>query len=288
MRPFRFSCIIALILSAISAQADVSIVGEPVVNPSNGHVYYLLSNDTWTNSEAFAATIGGHLATINDAAENAWVYDTFSAFAGVDRSLWIGMNDVVREGAFVWISGETAGYTNWSAGQPNNGITSYRGPEAYAHFWSPRFCAAYGFPPGTWNDYVNEPAVDGWSPLHGVVEIDPVIRVSVDIKPGNAQNTITLRSGGVTSVAILGSRSFDVTSVDPTSVTLASAAARLTGKGTPVASLGDINNDGYTDLVVQVDSQAMQLSDTASFATLEGKTRDGKTIRGSDFVRVVP
>ena len=43
----------------------------------NGHRYYFLSNDTWAASEAFALTLGGHLVTIDDAAENAFVENTF-------------------------------------------------------------------------------------------------------------------------------------------------------------------------------------------------------------------
>ena len=50
----------------------------------------------------------GNLVTINNAAEYAWLQETF----GTNRSLWIGLNDVQKEGEFAWASGEAVTYTN--------------------------------------------------------------------------------------------------------------------------------------------------------------------------------
>jgi len=39
----------------------------------NGHQYAItLGVSNWTQSEAWAIEVGGHLATINDLAENTW------------------------------------------------------------------------------------------------------------------------------------------------------------------------------------------------------------------------
>ena len=73
-----------------------------------------------------------------------------------------------------------------------------------------------------------------------------------------------------------------------TTVTLASAPVKLKGKGTPMASLQDVNGDGLLDLVVHVGTEAFQLSAGDTEAVLVGRTFDGKTIRGSDSVRIVP
>ena len=89
-------------------------------------------------------------------------------------------------------------------------------------------------------------------------------------------------------VAILSSATFDATRVDPTTVTLASAPVKLKGKGTPMASVEDVNRDGLPDLVVHVSTDALQLSATDTEAVLEGKTFDGTAIRGTDSIRVVP
>ncbi len=114
------------------------------------------------------------------------------------------------------------------------------------------------------------------------------IPVSIDIKPGTYPNTINLGSHGVVPVAILSSESFDATMVDPVTVTLAGANVRLKGKGTPMVMKQDVNNDGRTDLVVHVETEALQLSLTSEEAILEGTTFDGRRIRGTDSIKIVP
>jgi hypothetical protein len=72
-------------LGAASANA-ASFIGGPVVNPANNHLYYLLDTTGWVESEDFAVnSLDGHLVTINDAAENQWVFDTFGS-SGAERS----------------------------------------------------------------------------------------------------------------------------------------------------------------------------------------------------------
>ena len=66
----------ALIFFCFSS-ASAAVIGGPTVDPANGHLYYLLSADTWSASEAEAQALGGNLATVNNAAENAWIFNTF-------------------------------------------------------------------------------------------------------------------------------------------------------------------------------------------------------------------
>lgn len=90
-------------------------------------------------------------------------------------------------------------------------------------------------------------------------------------------------------VAILDSADFDATTVDPYSVTLAGAEVVLKGKAqTPIASVEDVNADGFDDLVVHVDTEALELSEEDTIAILEDETYDGTPIIGEDTVRVVP
>jgi hypothetical protein len=112
--------------------------------------------------------------------------------------------------------------------------------------------------------------------------------VVIDIKPGTFPNSINLGSGGKVPVAILSTAGFGAITVDPTTVTLASAPVKLKGKGTPMASVEDVNGDGLDDLVVHVDTSTFVLSDTDQLAVLEGTTFGGQTVMGTDSIRVVP
>ena len=114
----------------------------------NGHAYVVTpSSMTWANAEAYAQTLGGHLVTINDAAEQTWLQTTFgSTFGG---NLWIGLTDQATAGTWVWSSGQAASYRNWASGQPNNS-TNWNG----AYFGSD----------GTWNAGYN-----GWT-MYGLTE----------------------------------------------------------------------------------------------------------------------
>jgi len=82
------------------------------------HTYYLLDEKPWLDQEAEAILLGGHLVTLNDAAENIWVRDTFGAPYG--GGLFFGFNDYAVEGDWVWESGEAVTFINWRGGEPND------------------------------------------------------------------------------------------------------------------------------------------------------------------------
>ena len=84
-------------------------------------------------------------------------------------------------------------------------------------------------------------------------------------------NTINLGSGGIVAVAILSSPDFQAVTVDPSSVTLASAPVRLRGQGTLMVSQEDVNADGLVDLLVHVSTEALQLSEGDVNAVLTSK-----------------
>lgn len=98
-----------------------------IVNPANNHLYIAYATTTFDAAEATAVSVGGHLVSIADADENAWVHSNFGNLAGLDRRIWIGFNDFAVEGQWEWTSGETETYTNWNGGEPNNsgGVEEY-------------------------------------------------------------------------------------------------------------------------------------------------------------------
>jgi hypothetical protein len=119
----------------------------------NGHFYYLSSKDlSWTEAQTYCESFGGHLAIINDAAENnfAWNLCNHEGFN-------FGLSDLEQEQVWKWVDGTLCrkvegniitdyGYNNWRIGEPNscggldiNGICI---DESYAVFNDD----------GTWND----------------------------------------------------------------------------------------------------------------------------------------
>ncbi|OGM92425.1 hypothetical protein A2333_02545 [Candidatus Wolfebacteria bacterium RIFOXYB2_FULL_49_7] len=71
------------------------------------------------------------------------------------------------------------------------------------------------------------------------------------------QNSINLGFNGVVPVAIFGSMTFDVHQIDPVTIKLANASAKLKGNGQPIVSYSDVNRDGFIDVVVQISTQAL-------------------------------
>jgi hypothetical protein len=113
---WNITIVVALLSCARSTSG--SILSGPAINPTNGHAYYLLSPQSWTSAESEAVSLGGHLATIDDLAENEWVATQFHQPFG---AMWIGLNDAQIEGTYVWASGELSAYRNWYGGVPAGG-----------------------------------------------------------------------------------------------------------------------------------------------------------------------
>jgi hypothetical protein len=132
---------------------------QTYVNPANGHTYSVVASGSWGSCEQAAVALGGHLVTINDAAEQAWLYNTFTTHAS---EFWIGYTDTGSEGSFYWVSGQTPGYTNWGGGQPDDAGAI-------------EDCSLLvGWNSGVWNDY----ACGGLGNFYGVAEIGTAITPS--------------------------------------------------------------------------------------------------------------
>ncbi len=141
-----------------------AVVQGPVFNPSNGHMYYLLSRNTWTASEEEAERLGGHLATIRNSAEQSWIFRTFGEGFGGGRLLWIGLQDAGTEGTFAWSSGDTNNYRFWAPGEPNNSSAN----EDYVAIYYDGHSAE-----GRWNDWGNISADPIGISFMGVAEVPP-------------------------------------------------------------------------------------------------------------------
>jgi len=174
----------ALGLACGMATAVPNLTG-PIFNPATGHYYYLLDEANWTDAEAASVALGGHLATVNDQAEDGWIYSHFSTFGGINRHLWIGLYDTdqtvnstdrtTRRSEFAWISGQPVSYTNWALYEPNSQFSGETSTpptwEYYGHIWDPTDPFL-----GQWNNYVDSATLFG-HPLNGVVEVNQLSRI---------------------------------------------------------------------------------------------------------------
>ena len=106
--------------------------------------------------------------------------------------------------------------------------------------------------------------------------------VNIDVKPGDPNNTINLKSKADVTVAILGSAVLGAANIDPASVTFAGTSVATRGNGSLRFSLSDVNRDGFIDLLVDFRARDLQLAATDTQAVLKGTTFAGQRIRGVD------
>ena len=64
--------------ASVVVVASSQAVGQWQVNPANGHSYALTPTPgSFADARAYAASVGGYVVAINDAAENLWLTTTF-------------------------------------------------------------------------------------------------------------------------------------------------------------------------------------------------------------------
>ena len=117
-------------------------------------------------------------------------------------------------------------------------------------------------------------------------------QIAIDIKPGNEQNNINLKSKGVVPVAVLTTDDFDAATIDPTTALFAGAAPKHWG-------LEDVDHDGDDDVIFHFRTQELELDHDSTEATLTAQlsvsmtaksteqVRDGSAVSGTDEVRII-
>lgn len=84
----------------------------------SGHCYLLFTSAVaWSDARADCANLSAHLATSTNRHENVVI----TALAAGDGAVWLGGTDASTEGFWVWVTGESMGFQNWGAGEPNGG-----------------------------------------------------------------------------------------------------------------------------------------------------------------------
>ncbi len=146
---------------------------EPDEGPEvvfNGHRYQLIEEKlSWEEAQAKCEAMGGHLVTISSAEENQAVQSLASS--GGQAYVWLGCNDLVAEGTFLWVTGESSAYSNWAPGQPD----SWDGNQDYMIMVTAD---------GTWDD-------NGASSLYYICEWEPIAGAEVTYDSGDNAVVIT-------------------------------------------------------------------------------------------------
>ena len=117
--------------------------------------------------------------------------------------------------------------------------------------------------------------------------------IAIDIKPGNEQNNINLKSKGVVPVAVLTTEQFDAATVSP-------ATALFAGTAPDHWGFEDVDSDGDDDLVLHFRTQQLDLDESSTEATLTAQLAisqmrtqsaeqagGGAVVSGTDAVKIV-
>jgi len=132
----------------------------------------------------------------------------------------------------------------------------------------------------------------------GTVDFDICLPISIDIKPGNSQNTVNAGAEGVLQIAVLSTATFDaVAELDPSTFD----AVRLDGNENVVNSVPalrwavrDVDHDGRLDILFTFSVPDMAAGSHAPLSTasatvhFRGDTKNGMCVQGFDNVRFVP
>lgn len=86
------------------------------VAPDGSCLVFVTTPATYASAQAACAAMSAHLAYLKNAA-----VDTFAEQLVGTMDTWIGLSDRAIEGTFVWDDGAPLAFSNWHAGEPNNG-----------------------------------------------------------------------------------------------------------------------------------------------------------------------
>ncbi|MFC1716025.1 LamG domain-containing protein [Candidatus Poribacteria bacterium] len=114
------------------------------------------------------------------------------------------------------------------------------------------------------------------------------LAVTIDIKPGSDPNCFNNDGHGAIPVAILGSAALDVTQIDASTVELQGMAVKAVGKSNKLlAHIEDVNDDGFDDLVVQIEDSDGTFTSGDATAIVTGNLLDGTPFEGADTICIV-
>ncbi|HEX4418160.1 MAG TPA: Ig-like domain-containing protein [Kofleriaceae bacterium] len=206
------------------------------VDPASGHCFAAYDGVThsYQDAAAMCTALGGHLATITSAGEDA------AAFAAVrpGDQPWLGGDDLAVEGAFHWLTGEPFGYTHFAAGKPDNGGNGGNAD-----------CLRYTAD-GTWTDASCATATGT------LCELELAVGTPVLATGGTGARGLAIadfNGDGYPDVAAINSTSNSVGVLFGNGAGgFVLAATYGTGANPVAVAAGDFDGDGHPDLVIAI------------------------------------
>jgi hypothetical protein len=159
--------LICLFVTAVASTASAAYTWVSY----GGHEYALTQNyGTWEQCESEAESVGGYLAVITDAAENAFLTDFvkdvyipgYSGYEPSSNLAWIGLeltgSNIADPSSWSWVTGEPVTYWN-----PHPEFPFYDGVYMYL------LGANHTNAPGKWDNNPIHETTDGYHPF-GIIE----------------------------------------------------------------------------------------------------------------------
>ncbi len=113
-----------------------------------GHAYRVYNHKvSWEEAVDACERMGGHLATITSAEEQAIIEEMV---VKEKVTVWLGAK-MYSSGSFYWITDESFSYTNWASGEPSNALGL--GTEPYLGMYGDSSAVQIARPNGEWNNF---------------------------------------------------------------------------------------------------------------------------------------
>ncbi|KAI3357009.1 hypothetical protein L3Q82_003640 [Scortum barcoo] len=74
----------------------------------------------WADAERFCTSLCGNLASIRSAVDYGFMRQLIYQATNSHKTTWVGGNDAVKEGVWMWSDGTNFVFSDWGKGEPNN------------------------------------------------------------------------------------------------------------------------------------------------------------------------
>ena len=115
----------------------------------------------------------------------------------------------------------------------------------------------------------------------------PTLEMTIDIKPGSAENSLNPENEGVIPVGILSTQGFSVPEkIDQSSLRFGRTGSEIGGPHS--CRVEDVNSDQLLDLICHFVTSSTQLRAGDAQGVLKGNATSGLSITGYDTISIVP